>query len=134
LGITQDATLLGFLDNPYSYIAKSNLFVHSALYEGAPVALMEALALGTPVVATDCPSGPREILQSERYGRLVPIGDVNAMAEAIENTLDAPPDSFFLKQAILPFTVGASADRYLEVLGIASQAVSSERGFRKCAE
>jgi glycosyltransferase involved in cell wall biosynthesis len=98
-------------------MARADIFVHSARYEGAPVALMEALSLGRPVVSTDCPSGPREILQGGVYGRLVPVGDPDAMARAILDTLDNPSERSFLKQAAAPFTLEASVSKYLKVLG-----------------
>ena len=80
LGIRQAVALPGFVDNPYKYMAKADLFVLSSIYEGMPNALIEALALGIPAIATDCPSGPREILPANA---LVPVGDHLAMAKGI---------------------------------------------------
>jgi glycosyltransferase involved in cell wall biosynthesis len=117
LNLTGEIELPGFVKNPYAYMARADIFVHSARYEGAPVALMEALSLGRPVVSTDCPSGPREILQGGVYGRLVPVGDPDAMARAILDTLDNPSERSFLKQAAAPFTLEASVSKYLKVLG-----------------
>ena len=118
LGVKDDFCLPGFVDNPYSYIAKSNLFVLSSIWEGSPNALTEALALGIPVVATDCKSGPREILQDGRYGKLVPIKDANALAEAIFETLQNPLDVDIIKSAAEPYRIEKSTDRYLSAMGI----------------
>jgi len=84
LGIREAVDLPGFVDNPYKYIAKADLFVLSSIYEGMPNALIEALAVGTPAIATDCPSGPREILPADA---LVPVGDYSAMARRILDVL-----------------------------------------------
>ena len=118
LNIEQDVTLAGFDDNPYRYMARADLYVHSSRFEGSPVALMEAVALGTPCVSTDCPSGPRETLQNGRYGKLVPVGDANAMAAAIVESLENPMPREEVKKAAAPFTVEASATAYLNALGI----------------
>lgn len=116
LGVKNDVDLPGFVDNPYAFMSRAALFVLSSAWEGSPNALTESLALGIPVVATDCPSGPREILEQGRYGPLVPVGDVRALAEAMEQTLAAPPDSVFLKRAISEYTVDSSSKKYLETL------------------
>jgi glycosyltransferase involved in cell wall biosynthesis len=116
LGLADDVRLPGFVENPYAYIRRASLFVLSSRWEGSPNVLTEALALGVPVVATDCPSGPVEILQGGRYGRLVPMGDVDRMTDAMQATLDHPPEPSFLKQAVRAYTVENSSRRYLEVL------------------
>lgn len=90
LGLGQDVALPGFVPNPYDYLASADLFVLSSDWEGLPTVLIEALALGTPVVSTDCPSGPREILQDGVYGSLVPMNDEQALAESMLAALDAP--------------------------------------------
>jgi len=117
-GYAQDIALLGFQTNPYPFMQRAALFVLSSLWEGSPNALIEALALGRPVVATDCPSGPREILQNGKYGELVPLGDTAALAAAIVKTLANPPDQHFVRQAARPFTIEASAAAYLEAMGV----------------
>jgi len=89
LGLEQDVSLPGFVLNPYAYMARAALFVLSSRWEGLPTVLIEALCCGAPVVSTDCPSGPREILRDGQYGPLVPVGGVNALARAIETTLAA---------------------------------------------
>lgn len=121
LGLEADVALPGFVENPYAYLAHASLFVLSSRWEGLPTVLIEAMFCGTPVVSTDCLSGPREILGDGRYGRLVPVGDVSALAEAIRAGLagaiePAPAKSW------RPFELGAVTDRYLEVAfrGLAS--------------
>ncbi|MGF1640177.1 MAG: glycosyltransferase [Rhodospirillales bacterium] len=81
----------GFVANPLAFMRRAALLVLTSRWEGLPTVLVEAMATGTPVVATDCPSGPTEILEGGRWGRLVPVGDVTAMAEAIVEVLDQPP-------------------------------------------
>ncbi|MFX9008216.1 glycosyltransferase, partial [Acinetobacter baumannii] len=73
----------GFITDPYDYMSHAGVFVLSSLYEGLPGVLIQAMASGTPLVATDCPSGPKEVLQTNKWGKLVPIGDANAMADGI---------------------------------------------------
>lgn len=117
LGLSESVDLPGFVPNPYPYMARASVFVLSSLWEGSPNALAEALALGTPVVSTDCPSGPRELLQDGRYGRLTPPGDAGALAAAIAETLARPLPGDRLKEAVKDYTVEKSAAQYLEVLG-----------------
>lgn len=88
LGLGQSVSFLGFVSNPYAYMSRASVFVLSSRWEGLPGALIQAMACGTPVVSTDCPSGPREILENGKWGRLVPVGDADALALAIEQTLD----------------------------------------------
>ncbi|MEI6414741.1 MAG: glycosyltransferase [Pseudomonadota bacterium] len=117
LGIADDLRLPGFVANPYPYLARSAVFALTSLSEGSPNVLVEALALGTPVVATDCPTGPREITQNGRFGTLVPIGDATALTEALLQTLDHPPDPAGLRQAVEDYTLERSARGYHEALG-----------------
>lgn len=117
LGVAEAVSLLGHVANPYAYMARSSLFVLSSAWEGSPNVLTEALALGTPAVSTDCPSGPREILQDGRCGPLVPVGDMARLADAMLRTLQSPPDGRLLREAAAEYTVERSAARYLEVLG-----------------
>ena len=118
LRLSDDIVLPGFTGNPYSFIARCSLFVLSSRWEGSPNALTESLALGIPVVSTDCPSGPREILQGGRYGKLVPVGDHEALASAMAVTMDDHLPSQVLKEAVSEYTVSKSAEGYLEALGL----------------
>lgn len=118
LALSGSVDLPGFITNPYPYMARAHVFVLSSLWEGSPNALAEALALGTPVVATDCPSGPRELLRDGAYGRLTPPGDADELARAIAETLDRPLPPEVLREAVAEYTVEKSAARYLKVLGI----------------
>ncbi|MFA9460559.1 glycosyltransferase [Thiohalorhabdus sp. Cl-TMA] len=118
LGISGLVDFPGFAANPYPYMQRADLFALSSAWEGSPNALTEALALGTPVVATDCPSGPREILEEGRYGALVPVGDAPALAEAMAETLRAPLSPEFLRSGGDRYRDTESARRYLEVLGV----------------
>jgi len=116
LGLEEDVSFPGFAANPYSWLARSSLFVLSSKWEGSPNALTEALALGIPVVSTDCRSGPREILKSGKFGELVPVGDWQALAAAMERTLRRPLSPAFLREAARDYTVAASSAAYLEKL------------------
>jgi glycosyltransferase involved in cell wall biosynthesis len=87
LRLEDSVALPGFVANPFSYMSRASLYVLSSAWEGLPGTLIEAMACGTPVVSTDCPSGPAEILEGGRWGRLVPVGDAQAMAEAMEISL-----------------------------------------------
>lgn len=118
LGVSEDISLPGFISNPYPFMAQADVFILSSRWEGSPNVLTEALALGTPVVSTDCESGPREILEGGRYGRLVPVGDTKGLSEAILQTLSAPPDKDHLKRASHPYEVNNSAKAYLEAMEI----------------
>lgn len=80
--------LFGFVDNPFSYIAKSDVFVLSSKYEGLPNVLIESMICGVPLVSTDCESGPAEILEEGKWGKLVPVGDADALAKAIYEILN----------------------------------------------
>lgn len=116
LGIAADFALPGWMENPYPYMAHSAVFVLSSAWEGLPNALIEAMACGCPVVSTDCPAGPAEILEGGVYGPLVPVGDAAALAAAIESVLDSPPDRERLRARAGRYRADRAAERYLEVL------------------
>lgn len=118
-GLDDDVAMPGFTPNPHAYISRAALLVLSSRFESLANVVIEAMAVGTPVVATDCPSGPSEALAGGRYGRLVPVGDTERLAEAMRETLRKRPPkvpSTWLEQ----FSTGWSADRYLELLEIPS--------------
>ena len=116
LGIAADVAMPGFVENPYAYLARAAVFALSSAWEGLPTVLIEALACGCPVVSTDCPSGPAEILDGGRYGRLVPVGDDMALARAICATLDAPPPGERLHDRALCFSADRAVERYCRIL------------------
>ncbi len=116
LGVQDDFALLGYQSNPLPYIARAAVFVLSSLYEGLPNVLIEALACGTPVVSTDCPSGPDEILDGGTYGILVPVADDAALAAAIMATLDNPPERTYLEGRAAMFDYRTAIARYTAVL------------------
>jgi glycosyltransferase involved in cell wall biosynthesis len=116
LGVEADVVLPGFVENPFAIMAHAAVFVLSSLYEGLPGVLIQALACGCPVVSTDCPSGPREVLDGGRFGPLVPVGVAAALARAIEQVLDDPPPAESLRARAELFSVERSADHHLELL------------------
>lgn len=120
LGVASDIAFPGFVENPYAYMQKAAMVVLSSRWEGFGNILAEALGLGRPVVSTDCPNGPREILGGGRFGKLVPVGDAPSMQRAIQETLEAPPAANVLKKAARPYQIENSADMYLNALGLAS--------------
>ena len=120
LGLAGDVQLAGFVDNPYAYMRAAAMVVLSSRTEAMPTVLIEALACGATVVATDCPHGPAEILEGGRWGRLVPVGDVQAMALAIEAALATPRDGRGRERAA-HFSRQAAVTGYLGVLGKSSE-------------
>jgi glycosyltransferase involved in cell wall biosynthesis len=119
LQLTNDVQLLGFSDNPYAYMKHADVFVLSSILEGLPTVLIEAMALGTPIVATDCESGPKEILSAAHYGSLVPIQNPEALASAIDETLRQPRKRVE-QTKMLPYTVEEATTRYLRLAKIES--------------
>lgn len=116
LDLDNKAMLAGFVDNPYAYISNASVFVLSSMYEGLPTVLIEALACGTPVVSTDCPSGPREILNDGKLGPLVPVGDVHKLSKSICEVIDHKPDKAKLKERAKDFEPHNIADTYTDVI------------------
>ncbi|MGR8932914.1 MAG: glycosyltransferase [Gammaproteobacteria bacterium] len=106
----------GFCDNPYAYLRQADLFVLSSSWEGFGNVLVEALAVGTPVVSTDCPSGPAEILQNGNYGLLVENNNSAALAEGMFKALEQPRRKDLLQQRARDFAIDPIAARYLRIL------------------
>lgn len=115
LGLEDTVAMPGFVENPYAYMSRSALYVLSSRWEGLPTVLIEALYCGAPVIATDCPSGPREILADGQHGQLVPVGDVAALARAMESGLAAKTPQP-TKESWHPFTLEAVVNQYVQLL------------------
>jgi glycosyltransferase involved in cell wall biosynthesis len=117
-GLRDSVELPGFVPNPYPYMAAARGVVLSSRYEGSPSVLVEALALGTSVASTDCPSGPREILQDGRWGRLVPVGDVASLAAAMAEILEGASFPVPSADDLAQYHLDQGVRRYLAVMGI----------------
>jgi glycosyltransferase involved in cell wall biosynthesis len=118
LSIQDRVIFAGFHADPTPFYATADLFVLSSDYEGFGNVIVEALSFGLPVVSTDCPSGPAEILENGRWGRLVPVGDCAALAQAMAQALSEPVDRDALKRRAQDFDPAISAKKYLELLAI----------------
>ena len=116
LGMQEDVALPGFVDNPYAHMARAAVFVLSSAWEGLPNVLIQAMACGCPVVSTDCPSGPAEILENGKYGPLVPVGDADKLAEAIRIVFDKPLESDVLCRRANLFSLEKIFEEYLALL------------------
>jgi glycosyltransferase involved in cell wall biosynthesis len=116
LGLERDVSLAGFMSNPQAFMARSAVLALSSIYEGLPTVITEALAVGTTVVATDCDSGPREILDGGRFGRLVAVRDPGALAAALLAALERPDDPDVLGARADEYRVPRAAERYLRVI------------------
>lgn len=116
LGIGNDVSLPGFQLRIHAFIVRSSVFVLSSAWEGLPTVLIEALALGREVVATDCPSGPREILQGGRLGQLVPVKDPEAMSRAIVHALEHPRPPAPV-ETLGAYTEASAVEHYLRAIG-----------------
>ncbi|UEX78243.1 glycosyltransferase [Spiribacter halobius] len=114
LGLEDTVSMPGFTADPYPEVAASDALIVSSRREGSPNALIEAMALGVPVAATDCPSGPAEILDQGRWGPLVPVGDPHALHLAIRQILDRPVPTERLREAVSDYREEASAEAYLD--------------------
>jgi glycosyltransferase involved in cell wall biosynthesis len=118
-GLGYDIDMPGFCANPFALMARAGAFVLSSRWEGFPNALVEAMACGAPVIATDCPSGPREILQGGHIAPLVPVDDVDALARTLIATLAARPDTSASRSRAQGFSVASAARQYLAALELA---------------
>ncbi|WGT51482.1 glycosyltransferase [Thioclava nitratireducens] len=118
LGVADKVIFAGFHSDPSRFYATADLFALSSDHEGFGNVIVEALSFGLPVVSTDCPSGPSEILQDGRFGYLVPVGDAQALASAMDAALSAPADAEALKRRAADFAPEIAARKYLELLGL----------------
>jgi glycosyltransferase involved in cell wall biosynthesis len=118
LGLSDLVRLQGNVANPLKFFARADVFVLSSYVEGLPNVLVEAMVCGCTPVSTDCPTGPREVLQDGKYGYLVPVGDPVAMAASIERALDNPVPKSMLADAVLPFEEETVLKRHFKVLGL----------------
>lgn len=118
LGVEADVSFPGRVDDPFPYYRRASVVVLSSRWEGFGNVLVEAMACGTPVVSTDCPGGPGEILENGRYGRMTPVGDAPALGEAILTTLDEPPDPERLRSRARDFSLDESVRAYRRLLRV----------------
>lgn len=116
LGISSHLAMLGFVPNPYCWMKRAHLFVLSSRWEGFANVVAEALACGVPVVSTDCPSGPGDILSRGAFGQLVPVGDVEALAHALDKALNQPVERERLIARGMSFSIDDIAPRYLALI------------------
>jgi glycosyltransferase involved in cell wall biosynthesis len=116
LGVAQDVDWPGHVDNPYAWFGRAAVYVLSSAWEGFPNVVLEALACGCPVVSTDCPSGPAEILAGGKYGKLVPVGAPGDLAKAILETLEAPLPAERLVARSREFSMQRAIDATEELL------------------
>jgi glycosyltransferase involved in cell wall biosynthesis len=116
LRLSDRIALPGFVADPRGFMAGASLFVLSSAWEGFGMVLVEAMAAGTPVVSTDCPSGPREILLDGALGPLVPVSDPPALARAMLQVLEAPPQTELLRRRAADFTSDQAAEKYLRLM------------------
>jgi glycosyltransferase involved in cell wall biosynthesis len=121
LGLGGSVSMPGYEPNPYKFMKRASVFVLCSAYEGCPLVLAEALAVGTPIVATNCEAGPAEILAHGRFGTLVPVGDSRSLATAILETLAAPPDSEPLRARGRDFSLDHILPQYIEAFRLAPE-------------
>lgn len=117
LGISDKVAMPGFVDDPYACMRSADCFALSSYYEGLPTVLIEALACGCPIVATDCPGGVREIIRKPEYGTLVPVDDAHGMAQAILKCLEQKEQKQYDSQeALEPYEPQTTIQQYLDVM------------------
>lgn len=114
LNLEDSVHFLGFIENPYNFLKASDVFVLSSLFEGFGNVLVEALSVGVPIVSTDCAGGPREILDNGLYGKLVPLGDKQFMADAIIDTINNKPKALQLLNRSKNYGIKSITDKYLK--------------------
>jgi glycosyltransferase involved in cell wall biosynthesis len=119
--MTDSVDLVGYVENPLKYFRHSDVFVLASHVEGLPNVLVEAMMCGCTPVATDCPTGPREVLQGEKYGYLVPVRDPVLMAAAIQRAIDNPISSALLEEAVEAFEESRVIRRHFELLGLCAE-------------
>ncbi|HEX3504307.1 MAG TPA: glycosyltransferase [Xanthobacteraceae bacterium] len=117
LGLSDRVVFTGQVADPFAWMMRARVAVCASVYEGLCNAIIEALACGTPVVSTNCPYGPFEILQGGRFGALTPVGDAKAMAKAIAAAMTDNPDRGRLRARGFDYTAARAADRFLEIIG-----------------
>ena len=115
LNLSKVVSMPGYEANPYAYMSKASVFVLSSTWEGFAIVLVEALMCGSTIVATDCPSGPAEILDNGRFGSLVPVGDVKALADAIANSLENRSDPAIQQSRAKAFSDNKAIGKYLSL-------------------
>ena len=116
LGLKARVKLTGQVTDPFEWLMRASLSVTASWFEGLGNALIEALACGTPVISTDCPHGPREILAGGKFGTLVPVGDIAAMAAAIEQALQQPVDRKRLRERVSHYQSKSAAAEFAQLL------------------
>lgn len=118
LNLEKNVDLVGFVDNPYSWMLNSDLFILPSRHEGFGNVIVEAMACGTPIISTDCPSGPSEILEDGKWGDLIPVGNVEELSNAIINSLTTPNriSANNLKKRAYEFSAEVSINKYLKAL------------------
>ena len=117
LNVDDAVDWVGFRRNPYAFMAKANVFALSSIYEGLPTVLIEAMACGTPVVSTDAPFGPSEILEGGRWGPLAAVGDSAGLAKAVDRVLAGDrPSADALRRRSEDFAIERTADEYERLL------------------
>lgn len=116
LGLAERVVMPGFVLDPWPFYASADLFVLASRLEGQPLVLAEAMLAGLPVVSTDCPHGPREMLDGGGYGRLVPVGDEHGLAAAMEAALAAPADADRQRRRSAELSRGDSMRQHLRIL------------------
>lgn len=118
LDLESAVSMPGWVDNPFAYMSRAAVFVLSSAWEGYGNVLVEAMAAGASVISTNCPSGPSEILENGKWGRLVPVGDSGAMADAILAVLDSTTDKNSLIMRANQFDLYSQSDKYLKEMGL----------------